>query len=229
MEESTPHEQPLVPKVKHNIIVYGLLPHSKEVQDLKDEAGLLFKSALGIKPVINNITKLKGNMCIVELKKFQDKVHILNNKHKLRAHNRVVYIYQEETRQDRKPVYEKISDRYDEELEKGVDVVRGHNYLIINGTKWMWDSYMGELVEVMNHWNRWVTLVEHYFVAKGISNDVCRKRGGFGEETETEQHHNCCGLHTRHPQQPTKRGGKQSDGKGTKLAARNSRRHESIS
>lgn len=134
-------------KRKNNIVITGLKLGPCDAQNMSMEIEKFIKETVKIETQVKNAYLTKGNKLIIaEMENFNKKVDIMKNKHMLRnIKGGNIYIDSDLTAKERE-VQKVIRDKAKEQRREGKEVKPGYQKLEIDGTLWIWDNKVKQLI-----------------------------------------------------------------------------------
>jgi hypothetical protein len=121
---------------KNKIVINGIKLESKNEETNKSIVENFIKLNLKVDMKANNLIKINETVSVVEVDKFENKLEIMRNKHKLKTISEKVYINNDLTEQERK-IQKVIQEIAKEERAKNQQVKIGYQKIIINGKKYI--------------------------------------------------------------------------------------------
>lgn len=129
---------------KNNIVINGLNMRNKSEDEIKKEVEELIEN-MELTPKIKAVKRVHENICMVEMKEFECKIEIMKNRYKLKKlENRKIYIDSDLTYKERK-IQKHLREIAAEARSKSSRVKVGYKYIIVDGTKWIWNEKGGSL------------------------------------------------------------------------------------
>ncbi|KAK9700956.1 hypothetical protein QE152_g30918 [Popillia japonica] len=114
-------------------------------EELREGVQNFVKSELGIEVEVVNTRKINDKTCVIEMKTFEEKLKILQNKKKLKnMKDQKIYIECDYTEREME-MQKIIRTRAAEEKKNGRIVKIGYGFLVIDGSKWKWNRDRKEL------------------------------------------------------------------------------------
>lgn len=130
---------------KNNLLIKGLEMNIKGGEELREGVQNFVKSELGIEVEVVNTRKINDKTCVIEMKTFEEKLKILQNKKKLKnMKDQKIYIECDYTEREME-MQKIIRTRAAEEKKNGRIVKIGYGFLVIDGSKWKWNRDRKEL------------------------------------------------------------------------------------
>lgn len=130
---------------KNNLLIKGLEMNIKGGEELREGIQNFVKSELGIEVEVVNTRKINDKTCVIEMKTFEEKLKILQNKKKLKnMKDQKIYIECDYTEREME-MQKIIRTRAAEEKKNGRIVKIGYGFLVIDGSKWKWNRDRKEL------------------------------------------------------------------------------------
>lgn len=132
-------------KRKNNVVLSGLDIKTNNNSILKEEMESFIKRHLGMDIEIKNTHKIGEKHCLIGLKNGEDKIKLMQNKHKLREiKENKIFLNNDMTKQERR-IQRELRRIARSEREKGKLVKTGYNKIIVNGEEWRWNDRKGEI------------------------------------------------------------------------------------
>ena len=124
---------------RNNLIVKGIEMRGESGEGLKREMESLLKVSVGVDAELQTARRVSEKMYVIGMKNFEEKMEVLKHKKNLKGHAEKVFIQSDLTYKERE-IQRIIRGRGAEERRNGKSTKIGYNYIIIDKTRWNWNS-----------------------------------------------------------------------------------------
>lgn len=136
---------------KNNLIMKGLPIDTADTELLKNTVETFIGKELGIETEINRTQKINNMMCVIEFKKFEDKLKVLRAKSKLTNYKpHRVYIECDLTLKEI-DMQKNLRNIAVNEKANGRKTKIGYGFIIIEDKKWKWNQNTNTLEKATNN------------------------------------------------------------------------------
>lgn len=138
MEESL--EQMEKAKRRKYLIIKGIDIWNDDKEVVKQYIETFLKEKVEVDVKIETVRRLNDKICLIGMKKVEEKIDILKNKNRLRNYKeQTIFIASDLTYKERE-MQRFIRERAAVERKNGNNVKIGYNYIIVQNIKWRWSA-----------------------------------------------------------------------------------------